>query len=48
MDLVIQFSGDRVIPWQRSGPGSEFLVGASSEHGTETLMAHREVMQDLE
>ena len=48
MDLVIQFSGDRVVPWQRSGPGSEFLMGTASEQGAITFMAHGQVVQDLE
>ena len=40
MDLVIQFSGDRVVPRQCSGPRSKLFVGAAAEQGTETLMAH--------
>ena len=48
MDLVIQFPSDGVVPRQRSGPGSYFFVGTATEQGTETLMAHRQVVQDLQ
>ena len=48
MDLVIQFSGDRVVPRERFGPIPQLFVGAPSEQGAEQLMAHRQVMQDLQ
>ena len=48
MDLVIQFSGDRVVPRERSGPGSQLFVGASAEQRTEQLMAHGQVVQNLQ
>ena len=37
MDLVIQLTGDRVVPRQRFSPISQFLVGAASEEGAQTV-----------
>ena len=48
MDLVIQFPGDGVVPWQRFGPCSQFLVGASLKQGAETFVAHRQMMENLQ
>ena len=48
MDLVIQFSGDRVVPRERFGPIPQLFVGAPSEQGAEAFMAHRQVVQDLQ
>ena len=48
MDLVIQFSGDRVVPWQRFSPGSQFFVGAAAEQRAKTLMAHWQMMENLQ
>ena len=48
MDLVIQFPGNRVVPRQRFGPRSQFFMSAASEQRTETLVAHRQVVQDLQ
>ena len=48
MHLVVQFSGDRVVPRERFGPRSQFFMGASAEQRLETLMAHWQVVQDLE
>ena len=48
MDLVIQFPGNGMIPRQRSGPGSQFLVGTATEHGAQAFVAHREVAQQLQ
>ena len=44
MDLVIQFTGNGVVPWQRFGPCSQFLMGTASEEGAKTLMAHWKVV----
>ena len=48
MDLMIQFSSDRVVPRERFGPRSQLFVGTSAEQRTEQLMAHGQVMQDLQ
>ena len=48
MDLVIEFPGNGVVPWQRFGPCSQFLMGTASEQGAETFMAHRQVVQYLQ
>ena len=44
MHLVIEFPGDRVVPRERFGPGSQFFVGAAAEQGAETFMAHQQVV----
>ena len=48
MDLMIQLPGNRVVPGQRFGPISQFLVGAASEEGAETFVTHREVVKNLQ
>ena len=48
MDLVIQFPGDRVVPRERFGPIPQLFVGAASKQCLETLVAHWQVMQDLQ
>ena len=48
MHFVVQFPGDGMVPRERFGPRSQFFMGASPEQGVETLVAHWEVMQDLE
>ena len=48
MDLMVQFSGNGMVPRQRFGPRSQFFMGASSEQRTETLVAHRQMVQDLQ
>ena len=48
MDLVVEFPGNRVVPRQRFGPGSQLFMGTSAEQRTKTLMAHRQVVQDLQ
>ena len=37
MDLVVEFPGNRVVPRQRFGPIPQFLVGAASEEGAQTI-----------
>ena len=48
MHLVIQFSGDRVVPREGFRPIPQLFVGASTEQRAEQLMAHGQVVQDLE
>ena len=48
MNLVIQFSGNGVVPRQRFGPRSQFLMGTASEEGAETFVAHRQMVQNLQ
>ena len=47
MDLVIQLPGNRVVPGQCLGPIPQFFVGAASEQGAQTILAHRQVPQGL-
>ena len=48
MHLMVQFPGDRMVPREDFGPISQLFVRAASEQRAEQLMAHRQVMQDLE
>ena len=48
MDLMVEFPGDRVVPWQRLGPIPQLFVSAASEEGAETFMTHREVVKNLQ
>ena len=48
MDLVVEFPGNRVVPRQRFGPGSQLFMRTATEQGAETLMAHWQVVQDLQ
>ena len=48
MDLMVEFPGDRVVPRERFGPIPQLFVGAPSEQGAKTLMAHRQVVENLE
>ena len=48
MHLVIQFSGDRVVPRERFGPIPQLFMGAASKQRTEQLMAHRQVVENLQ
>ena len=48
MDLVIQFPSDGMVPRERFRPIPQLFMGAATEQRAEQLMAHRQVMQDLE
>ena len=48
MDLVIQCPGDGVVPRERFRPISQLFMGAATEQRAEQLMAHGQVVQDLE
>ena len=48
MDLMIQFSSDRVVPRERFRPIPQLFMGAATEQRAEQLMAHGQVVQDLE
>ena len=48
MDLMIQFPGDGMVPRERFGPIPQLFVRAATEQRAEQLMAHRQVVQDLE
>ena len=48
MDLVIEFPSDGVVPRERFSPRSQFFMGASPEQGAETLMAHWQMMKNLQ
>ena len=48
MDLVIQFPGDGVVPRERFGPIPQLFMGAASKQRAEQLMAHGQVVENLE
>ena len=48
MDLMVEFPGDRVVPRQRFGPIPQLFVGTATEQRTEQLMAHWQVVQNLQ
>ena len=48
MDLVIQFPGNGVVPRERFRPIPQLLMRTATEQRAEQLMAHGQVMQDLE
>ena len=48
MDLVIQFSGDGMVPRERFRPIPQFFMGAATEQCTEQLVAHGQMVQYLQ
>ena len=48
MDLVIQFSGDRMVPRERFGPIPQLFMRTATEQRAEQLMTHRQVVENLE
>ena len=48
MDLMVEFPGNGMIPWQRFRPIPQLFVGASSKHGAQAFVTHREVTQQLQ
>ena len=48
MDLMVEFSGDGVVPRERLGPIPQLFVGTSAKQRVEQFMAHRQVVQYLE
>ena len=48
MDLMVEFSGDGVVPRERLGPIPQLFVGTSAKQRAEQFVAHGQVMQYLE
>ena len=48
MHLVVEFPGNGMVPRERFGPRSQLFMGAASEQRAEQLMAHGQVVQNLE
>ena len=48
MDLMIQFPGDGMVPRERFRPIPQLFMGAATEQRAEQLMAHGQVVQDLQ
>ena len=48
MDLMVEFPGDRVVPRERFSPIPQLFVGTATEQRAEQLMAHRQVVENLQ
>ena len=48
MHLMVQFSGNGMVPRERFGPIPQLFMGTSAKQRAEQLMAHRQVMQYLQ
>ena len=48
MDLVIQFPSNGVVPRERFRPIPQFFMGAPSKQRAEQLVAHRQVVENLQ
>ena len=48
MDLMIQFPGNGVVPRERFRPISQLFMGAATEQRAEQLMAHGQVVENLQ
>ena len=48
MHLMVQFPGNGMVPRERFGPIPQLFMGTSAKQRAEQLMAHRQVMQDLQ
>ena len=48
MHLVIQFSGDGMVPRERFRPIPQLFMGAATEQRAEQLMAHGQVVENLQ
>ena len=48
MHLVIQFSGDGMIPRERFRPVPQLFMRTASKQRTEQLMAHGQVVENLQ
>ena len=48
MDLMVEFPGNGVVPRERFRPIPQLFMGAATEQRAEQLMAHGQVVQDLQ
>ena len=48
MDLMVEFPGNGMVPRERFRPIPQLFMGAATEQRAEQLMAHGQVVQDLE
>ena len=48
MDLMVEFSGDGMVPRERLGPIPPLFMGTSAKQRAEQFVAHRQVVQNLE
>ena len=48
MHLMIQFTSDGVVPRERFCPIPQLFMGAASKQRTEQLMAHGQVVENLQ
>ena len=48
MHFMVQFSGDGMVPRERFRPIPQLFMGAATEQRAEQLMAHGQVVQNLQ
>ena len=48
MNLMVQFSGDGVVPRERFGPRSQLFMRTATEQRAKQLMAHGQVVENLQ
>ena len=48
MHLMVEFSGDGMVPRERFGPIPQLFMGAASKQRAEQLMAHGQVVENLQ
>ena len=48
MHFMVEFPGDRVVPRERFRPIPQLFMRTATEQRAEQLMAHWQVMEDLE
>ena len=48
MHFMVEFPGNGVVPRERFRPIPQLFMGAATEQRAEQLMAHGQVVQDLE
>ena len=48
MHLMVEFSGDGVVPRERLGPIPQLFVGTSAKQRTEQLVAHGQMVENLQ
>ena len=48
MHLMVQFSGNGMVPRERFSPRSQLFMGTSAEQRAEQLVAHGQVVENLQ
>ena len=48
MDLVVEFSGDRMVPRERFSPIPQLFMRTATEQRAEQLVAHGQMVENLQ